>query len=386
MRFYNLHKITAMKSTKIFLSLALVFLVTGNIFAQKYNLLIGTYTNTGKSEGLYLYEFDAATGKPTAKSKVKVQSPNFLALSNNNKFVYTIDDPRTNTNGGLNAYAFNSKSGDFKLINHVSVNAVIPCHVTVDDKNSHVFVSNYGSGSLSVHRINKDGSLGDAQVIQHKGSSVNKSRQDQAHTHSSIFSPNNKQLFVSDLGMDKILVYQYNRKQSLPVTINPAVTHNANPGVGPRHFTFHPNKKLAYSLHEISGSVEVFSYDKKKLKSLQIISTAPDGFTGAAGSADIHTSPDGKFLYASNRGDLNDIAIFSIRKDGRLTQVGRQSTLGKTPRNFAIDPTGNYLLAANQGSDVVIIFKRDKTTGLLTDTGERIQVGAPSCLVFGKID
>lgn len=155
----------------------------------------------------------------------------------------------------------------------------------------------------------------------------------------------------------------------------------SKPGSGPRHICFHPSNKYAYLMEELTGSVTAFKYKKGKLKTRQVVSSMPAGDSSYAGSADIHVSPDGKFLYASNRGESNTIAIFSINKgNGKLTLVGHQSTLGKTPRNFNFDPTGNFLLVANQNSDAIVIFKVDKQTGLLTDTGHRIEVGKPVCL------
>jgi 6-phosphogluconolactonase len=228
--------------------------------------------------------------------------------------------------------------------------------------------------------VKTDGSVGaPVTTIQHEGSGVNKERQSQPHVHCTVLSNDNKFLFVPDLGIDKVMIYAFDVATG---KLTPAKQPFAKSldGSGPRHFIFHPNNKYAYLIEELSGTVETFQYNNGSLKNIQRISTMPAGDTSFAGSADIHISPDGKFLYASNRSNSNTIAIYKVGQDGKLALVGHQSTLGKTPRNFNFDPTGNFLLVANQGTDDIVIFKRNKTTGLLTDTGKRIEVGKPVCL------
>jgi 6-phosphogluconolactonase len=187
---------------------------------------------------------------------------------------------------------------------------------------------------------------------------------------------------VPDIGLDKVMIYRFNDKTGALKANNPAFVVT-KPGSGPRHFVFHPNKKFAYLVQELTGSVSAYRYSPKAgaLEFLQNSSTLPPAFLGYAGSADIHVSPDGLFLYVSNRGESNTIAIFSIdQKSGLLTLVGHQSTIGKTPRNFNFDPGGNFLLVANQGTDDIVIFTIDKTTGMLTDSGKRIVLSKPVCL------
>jgi 6-phosphogluconolactonase len=218
------------------------------------------------------------------------------------------------------------------------------------------------------------------QVIEHDGYSVDADRQTGPHVHSTVFSNDNNYLFVPDLGIDKVMIYSFNSKSGALVSAK-VPFQMTEPGAGPRHFDFHPNGKYAYLIEEMTGSISVYSYSKGNLELQQNISALPGDFNGKIGSADIHVSPDGKFLYASNRGESNDIAIFSINaKNGQLAPAGHQSTMGKTPRNFNFDPSGNFLLVANQNSDEVVIFKRNKYTGLLTDTGKRIPVSMPVCI------
>ncbi len=189
-----------------------------------------------------------------------------------------------------------------------------------------------------------------------------------------------------DLGIDKIMIYKFQPELNKPLQpANPSFAL-AGAGNGPRHFTFHPNEKFAYVVEELSGTVSAYTHNNGILKFLQRVSTHPKNYKGTIGSADIHVSPDGKFLYASNRGDANTITIFSINKlTGKLSLKGYQPVLGKTPRNFVIDPTGNYLLVANQDTDNIVIFKRNKLTGLLKNTGEQLKIPKPVCLKMIKL-
>jgi 6-phosphogluconolactonase len=360
----------------------IVLLSTIAVEAQKLNLLIGTYTNPGKSEGIYVYEFDASKGKASYKNKAPgLSRPAYLTLNKQQNRVYAVHELNEGK-GKVSAFAFDKTSGALSLLNEKPSHGDDPCHITTDKDNKHVFVSNYSGGSLAVFPIQKDGSLGDAvQTEIYKANGTKKGRQEKSHAHSAVLSPKEDYLFVSDLGNNEVLAYKYSDDEKTPLFM--ANVTKSPEGSGPRHFVFHPNKDFAYSVQELTCSITAYNYKDGKLNSLQNISTLPPDHKGEKSSADIHISPDGKFLYASNRWDAHSIAMFSIGKDGTLSSIGWQPTLGKTPRNFVIDPTGNFLLAANQESDEVVVFRRNKKTGLLSDTGERIKVFAPVCLKFG---
>lgn len=352
------------------------------VSAQKYYLFVGTYTGTG-SKGIYVYRFDAGTGKAERVSNTdSVVNPSFLVIAPGDSLVYACTETRTVNAGGVTAFKFNRTTGKLTQLNKQSSGGDNPCYVNVTRNGKWVVVGNYSGGSLAAFPVNADGSLQPySQLIQHKGSSVNKERQEGAHVHSTVFSPAQDYLFVPDLGMDKVMIYRFNpaAKQPLQPAAPPAViTDN---GSGPRHFDFHPNGKWAYLIEEMAGAVVAYDYKDGKLTQKGRIFTHPDTLTSQPGSADIHVSPDGKFLYASNRGRENNIAIFKIDEGtGKLTLVGCQSTLGATPRNFCIEPSGKYLLAANQETDNVVVFKRDVKTGLLTATGEQLSIPKPVCL------
>lgn len=229
--------------------------------------------------------------------------------------------------------------------------------------------------------IRSDGSLAPAtETIQDEGSGANKARQEKAHVHSTIFSPSEKLLAVCDLGTDKITLLHFNPAATTRPLARDS-TISVTPGSGPRHTAFDPGKPFVYAIDELSGTVDAYRITAGKFVPIQRISSHPRDYKGDIGSADIHISPDGRFLYASNRGDANSLAIFSIDPiSGHLTLKGFQSTQGRTPRNFLIDPTGRWLLVANQNGKNVVVFKRDVATGALTDTHKRIELPAPVCL------
>lgn len=371
---------------KILTLLPLLLFLPLAMFAQndRINLLIGTYTNTGKSKGMYVYDFDATTGSASLKNMVELVNPSFLTISADRNYVYAVTQT-AEREGAANAYAFDEATGELTFLNQQLAQANGPCHITIDSKGQYVIVSNYSDGKVSVFPVEKDGSLGTlVQLIEHEGSGPNPDRQQGPHVHSAFFSPDEKQLYVQDLGTDKVNIYDFqpeNKQAPLVAAAQPFV--KSAPGGGPRHAAVSRDGNYLYLIEEMIANVMVYAKTDGLLEPIQEISINEDGYEGSNGAADIELSPDGKFLYASNRGDANTLAIYAVNaSDGKLTKVGNQSVLGQRPRNFTISPDGGYLLVANQGTDDVVIFSRDSNTGLLTDTGSRINVGAPVCLVF----
>ena len=352
---------------------------------KNYNLLIGTYTKPGKSNGIYVYKFNTETGEFSYRTEASgIKNPSYLTVSKDKKHVYSVNEIGEG-NGGASAFSFNPASGQIDFINYQSSGGNGPCYISVDDQNKFAFVANYSGGSLAAIPINQDGSLGSSiQSIRHGGGSITPN-QDRPHVHATVLSPDNRFLFAPDLGTDKVNIYKVDLDKPNPLTSASPEYTSVVAGSGPRHFIFHPNAKFAYLIQEIGGLATVFDYNDGKLSEKQSIiltSSAFNNTDGTPDSADIHISPDGKFLYGSLRGNINELVIYAIGADGKLDFIGRQSTLGKNPRNFVIDPTGNFLLVGNSSDDEIVIFKRDKKTGLLKDTGKRIQVGAPVCLKF----
>lgn len=369
-----------MKKIIFLIALSLIYFGT---HAQKNNhyLLIGTYTST-TSPGIYVYRFNSLTGDFDSVSTAKTSNPSFLCVGPDKKFVYAVEENANKGNGGkVAALAFDAEPGKLSIVNEQASGGDDPCYVAIDKTGKWIAVANYTSGSLSILPVNNDGSLSAATTtIQQTGYSVNSERQQGPHVHCTIFSNDNKYLFATDLGTDKVMVYLFDEKTGKLTETTPGYIM-IKAGAGPRHLTFHPNNKYAYLIEELTGTVSVYRYKNGDFSLLQNTSALPPDYLGSVGSADIHTSPDGNFLYASNRGESNTIAIFRInKKNGWLSLAGHQSTLGKTPRNFGFDPSGNFLLVANQESDDIVIFKVDKKTGLLSDTGKRILAGKPVCV------
>ena len=370
-------------------SIVFIFLLSSLYGAsQNFYLLIGTYTGTG-SKGIYVYNFNAQTGKAKWVSNTDSSTnPSYITLSHSGNFLYAVNETNGANPGKVSAYSFNKKNGNLTYLNTELSGGDDPCYVAISSNDKWIAVANYTGGSVSVLPVNKNGSLQPlAQLIQDSGGSVNKERQEKAHVHESVFTPDNAYLLTPDLGNDKVMIYQFNSSLSKPLRPSSPAFVATSPGNGPRHITFSPNKKFAYLIHELSGTVTAYSYSMGKLKEIQELPTHPQGYKGEIGSAEVVVSPDNEFLYASNRGDENNITIFSINAaTGKLKLIGYQSVLGKAPRDFIIDPTGNYLLVANQDSDNIVIFKRDKNTGLLKETPDRIKLPKPVCLQIVKIN
>ncbi len=368
--------------------LALPAFLQAQTKGKVYDLLIGGYT-TGKGEGIYVYHFDIATGRLSYLNKVTgVDNPSYLAIAGDNHFVYSVNEVGTDRKGSVSAFTFTPLTGELKLINKQPSVGAGPCYILLDKARKNAFVANYAGGSLTALPINADGSLAaPSQTIQDEGHGPDKARQNEPHVHTALLTPDEKFLMYTDLGTDKLNIYKYDPSASKPLTPAEPAFVAALPGGGPRHLAMHPNGKYLYMILEMGAKITAYNYSKGKLTEINTVSLVPDGFKGAVGAADIHISADGRFLYSTNRGDANEIEVFSIDKaSGKLSFIERTSCLGKTPRNFTLDPSGNFLLVANQNSDDVYVFKINKASGKLTYTGEKITVGNPSCLKFAPVE
>ncbi len=361
-------------------------LIPALLFAQKpapksYDLIVGSYTK-GTAQGISVYRFYTESGRMAYLSQVPTSNPSYVCVSANNRFIYAVNED--GKDGGVSSFSFEPKNGILMPINKQSSQGADPCYISIDKEQRNAFVANYSSGSLVVLPINKDGSLGAvSQKIQDSGKGANAARQEGPHVHTAFFSPDEKYLFYNDLGTDKMGHTRYKPSEAQPLVPMPDEDVKFMPGAGPRHMDFTPDKKYVYVITELSASVTAFEYHGGKMKQIQSITMLAPGFTGTSGAADIHVSTDGRFVYASNRGDANDIVQYAIDQNtGQLVFVDRVSTYGKGPRNFVIDPTGKFLLVANQNSDNIIVYKRDPETGKLKITGNRMTVGNPVCLKF----
>lgn len=354
------------------------------ILAQHIHLLVGTYTQNGKSEGIYVYDFDLETGEATLVSSIASENPSFLALSADRRYLYAVNE-NGDGKGAVSAYAYDDLQGTLTFLNRQLTKGDHPCHVTTNSEGTHVMVSNYSGGSISVFPIGPAGSLGGmVQQIRHEGSGPDAQRQQAPHVHSAFFNPDETQLFVQDLGTDELNIYDYRLEDAdSPLTVAEPPSVKGAPGGGPRHIALSADGRFIYLVQEMAATVMVFEQQGGSWGIIQEEPINEPDFDGRDGAADIKLSPDGRFLYASNRGDANTLAIYQVDGiTGKLTKIGNQSVLGGGPRNFALSPDGKFLLVANQNTDEVVIFERDADTGLLTDTGKRLNVGSPVCLVF----
>lgn len=350
--------------------------------AQDFYLLTGTYTGTG-SKGIYVYRFNAATGKAEWISNTdSIVNPSFLAAHGDH--VYAVNETSRATPGKVSSFFFDKKSGSLRFLNAQYTGGDNPCHLALSADGKWLAVANYSGGNLSILPVNQDGSLMPyAQLIRHAGKSINERRQKQAHVHQTVFSADNTYLFAPDLGLDQVVIYTFNPQAESPLSPASPPYIDIAPGSGPRHLVFSPNKKFAYLVNELSGMAMAYSYANGVFSKIQELPIYPQGFKGAIDAAEIDVSPDGKFLYTSQRGEGNLLSVFRINEHtGKLKLKGHQPVLGKAPRNFTIDPTGNYLLVANQDSDNIVIFHRNKRSGLLKATGDEIKMPKPVCLLM----
>jgi 6-phosphogluconolactonase len=355
--------------------------------STEFLVYVGTYTS-GKSEGIYLYRLNMSSGELKHVATTRgVIDPSFLALAPSRRYLYAVNEVeefKGKKSGALSAFAVDQGTGELKLLNQQPSLGGSPCYVVVDQSGKFVLVANYGGGNVAVLPIRRDGSLGEAtDVKQDIGSSINTDRQEAPHAHCIVLDPANRFAYACDLGTDKIMIFRFDTRRG-KLTPGKSPFAQAKPGAGPRHLTFHPGGKHAYVINELQATVTVWAKNSVdgSLREVQTVATLPLEFKGANTSADIHTSPNGRFLYCSNRGH-DSIAVFKIDAlSGKLTFIAHEPTGGKTPRNFAIDPTGRFLLAANQKSDSIVTFRLDPKTGRLRAPGHVAQVPSPVCLKF----
>lgn len=337
-------------------------------------MLVGTYTN-GSSKGIYTFRFNQETGTAVALDSVALPNPSYLVPSEDGKLVYAVSEMNDST-AALNALSFDRKTGKLELLNTVPTFGEDPCYVATNGKE--VLTANYSGGSMSVFPLLKDGKLAPADTL-FEGSATGPDalRQSTPHIHCTIFSPDGKYIFATDFSADRILRFVLHPEDIVPH--RSLETTDIEADSGPRHLTFSPDGKFAYLITELSGKVIAFSYNDGNLKQIQTIAADT---VAARGSADIHLSPDGKYLYASNRLKEDGIAIFAVNpEDGTLAKAGYQHT-GIHPRHFNITPNGKFLLAACRDSNVIQVYQRDEHTGLLSDTRQDIVVDKPVCIQF----
>ena len=345
---------------------------------------VGTYTD-GTSRGIYRLTFDPATGAMTEPVlAVETKNPSFLALHPNGRFLYAageISSFEGAKTGMVSAFVIDPKTGDLRLLNQQASAGSGPCHLVVDKTGRNLLVANYGGGTVAVLPIQADGRLKPASSVRsHEGTGPNTGRQEKPHAHGIYLDAAERFALSPDLGADRVFLYRFDAAKG---TLEPHGAAPLAPGSGPRHLAFHPSGKFLYVINELLSTIAVFSYDAEKgtLATLQTIGTLPAGFSGKSWTAEVAVSPDGRFVYGSNRGD-DSLAVFAVdERTGRLKPAGFAPVGGKTPRHFTIDPSGGFILAAHQGSGSIAVLRIDLATGLATLAGPTVKVDKPVCLL-----
>ncbi len=347
--------------------------------AYDHLVYFGTYTRDGSSRGIYVSRFASTTGELSDPAlAAELENPSFVALHPNGQNLYAV---RETDDGSVHAYRIDRESGKLTELNSQPTQGGAPCDLELDRSGQMLAVANYSGGSTIAYRVGADGSLGAAsQFLQHEGSSVHE-RQQAPHAHSVDYSPDNRFLIVCDLGKDQVLRYSIDATEA---TFAPSGAADLPPGSGPRHFAFHPSGELCFTVNELASTVSSFRYDAAsgEMTLIGTVSTLPADFEGRNSTAEIRVHPNGRYLYASNRGH-HSLALFSIdAAAGAIERKANFSTQGETPRCFAIAPGGRYLLAANQGTNDVVAFEIDGPSGELAATGRTLSVGMPVCVEY----
>jgi 6-phosphogluconolactonase len=350
----------------------------------EYLAYIGTYTGP-QSKGIYVFHFDAATGHASEPElAAEIGNPSWVTIDPTHRFLYAVSE-YNDDKSALTAFSIDSSTGKLKLLNTVPAGGNGAVHVSIDATGRSALVANYFAGNVAVRRIREDGSLGEQTGFdQHTGHGALPS-QKAPLAHSIFLSPNNRFALSPDKGIDKVLVYRFDASRGTLALHDPPFIQFPG-GSGPRHLAFHPNGKFVYVITEMGRTVTTLAWDErnglaKELQTISALSLNKEP-VGRVGSAEVRVSPDGKFLYASNRGPAT-IGVFSIQpKEGTLTPVEQVPTEGEWPRSFTIDPTGSYLLVTNQNGNNVVIFRINRETGRLTETGQQLKLAAPVCVTF----
>ena len=370
-----------MKIQKI--TLLLSFLIFTNLYSQREFVFFGSYNWEKSSEAVYVYELDTETGKLTkVASSCDVINPGYITVSNDGKYVYASSDAKTPNYGTVSSFAFDLDKKSLTFLNQQKTGGENPVYVNVDKTGKWLINVTYNQPIISVFPLLENGKID--SIAQHfkftEGSGVNPTRQEKSHTHSAIFTPDYKTVLFADLGADKILQYPFEANQKQPLIDSKSSFINTKPGSGPRHITFSKDGKIAYSIEELAGMISVYDFSNNTLKEIQRIATHPDKIKEGFESSDVHISPDGKFLYATNRGKENNIAIFKVLNDGKLESIGYQKTGGKHPRTFAIDETGKFIIVTNVNSQDATVFRRNLETGMLKKVGKPVKINHPTCV------
>jgi 6-phosphogluconolactonase len=351
---------------------------------KSYRAYVGTYTAKTNSKGIYEFQFDGATGKMSAVEVAgDTKDPSWVVVHPGGKYLYSVNE--TGKASTVSSFAIDSKNGKLTLLNQLPSLGEDPCYLSFDQTGKFLLVANYTSGTVAAFPILADGKLAEHTGLQqHSGMlGPNKERQDGPHAHYIAPSAQNRLVYAADLGLDRVLIYEFDSAKGSLGQPETKASVEVAPGTGPRHIAFSSSAKFMYVVGEMTSTVTVLAKENQgTFHAIQTAKMLPAGFSGRNDAAEIEIHPSGKFLYASNRGH-DSIVVYAINQaNGLLRQIADVPTGGKEPRHFAIDPSGTFLLAENQLSDTIVEFRLNTATGELTPTGETLSVPSPVCLVF----
>ena len=364
------------------ISVPLIFISLGLTSCKKeYKLFVGGFAQKSGDKGFSVFDFNSTTGKLKLVSESDVgPNPSYFCFSKKNNLFYVLNEVmefKGESGGGLTTLKYNDETSQFEKLKEILIPYPGPCFISMSADSGYLFIANYPNGSVAVVRLDNKGipeTITDTILYV-------KERPDASHAHMILHDPAGKHVYVTDLGLDRVVTYNFDLKEGKLHQLENGIA-SLPKGAGPRHFVFNSEGSKLYVINELGSILAVFNIDDNQgLKLVQTLSTLRKGFAGNSYCADIHIGKDGKFLYGSNRGE-NSIVTFKIGSDGLLTLAGHTPCGGNWPRNFVLDPSGRNLLVGNQKSDSIAVFRLNRTTGLPEEPPKQFAVKAPECLKF----
>ncbi|MHA7129327.1 lactonase family protein [Algoriphagus namhaensis] len=341
-----------------------------------YRFLVGSYTSAPE-HGVYLLRFDPLNEGLSLDTLIgSIKNPSFIIANDANNLIFTLEEVAGEKGGNVLSFAFDQTKA--KKLGESPTFGGAPCYLSLSDDEQYLVAGNYSGGNLSLYAISSEGKLEHIQTIDHEGSGSNPTRQEAPHVHSTVFDKEGRHLIVADLGTDEIRIYDFDPDATMPLSLQSIV--NTSDGDGPRHSVLSPDGKEMIVLQELTAALTVYDYQNGQLIPRQRLSLLEEGYEGAVGAAEVRYSPDGKHIYASNRGDANTLTVFARSANGSYARVQQLSSGGVNPRNFNLTSDGLYLLSANQSSNDLVVYQRDKETGFLSPTEFKISLHQPSYL------
>src|SRR5690554_124043 len=349
---------------------------------KPYIFILGTYTEN-EGEGINLVKFDPLQERLEVLAVASdIENPSFVISNKKENLVFATEETGGDQGGKVTSYRLDKSTFTLERIGSVYTKGDSPCHLSLDPSENFLIVSNYSGGNLTAIPVDEKGMLSqDVHVIQHEGKSINPRRQQALHVHSAVFHPQEKKVFVANLGTDKVMAYDFDQNSSNPLVPSEKGSFDVAAGSGPRHMAFNKEGDRIYVIHELTGEIGIYGYENSELSHLETHTLIPEDFSGDVGAAEVRISPDGNFLYASNRGEVNNITVFQIEEAG-LSKIQDMPSQGIAPRNFAITPDGKYLLCGNQNSDEIVVFNRNQRNGHLEPTSISLSVKKPVYFYF----